>query len=61
MPRLSVFARLANGHIAPDRVLEGQNTLLSRTMHGVAYDEKNDEIILPVAPDAQAPQKGAMK
>lgn len=44
-----MFARLANGHIAPDRVLEGQPTLLSRTMHGVAYDEKNDEIILPVA------------
>jgi DNA-binding beta-propeller fold protein YncE len=44
-----VFARLANGHAAPDRVIEGQPTLLSRTMHGVAYDEKNDEILLPVA------------
>jgi DNA-binding beta-propeller fold protein YncE len=44
-----VFARLANGHVAPDRVIEGQGTFLSRTMHGVAYDEINDEIILPVA------------
>jgi DNA-binding beta-propeller fold protein YncE len=44
-----VFARLANGHVAPDRVIEGQTTQLSRSMHGVAYDEKHDEIILPVA------------
>lgn len=35
--------------MAPDRVIEGQGTTLSRTMHGVAYDEVNDEIILPVA------------
>lgn len=44
-----MFAGLANGHFAPDRVIEGQGTLLSRTMHGVAYDEVHDEIILPVA------------
>jgi DNA-binding beta-propeller fold protein YncE len=35
--------------MAPDRVIEGQGTFLSRTMHGVAYDEVNDEIVLPVA------------
>jgi DNA-binding beta-propeller fold protein YncE len=35
--------------MAPDRVIEGQGTQLSRTMHGVAYDDVNDEIILPVA------------
>ena len=44
-----MFARLANGNVAPTRVIEGQRTNLSRTMHGIAYDEVNDEIILPVA------------
>jgi len=44
-----VFARLANGLTAPERVIEGQGTALSRTMHGVAYDEVNDEISIPVA------------
>lgn len=44
-----MFARLANGNVAPKRVIEGQTTKLSRTMHGIAYDEVNDEIIIPVA------------
>jgi DNA-binding beta-propeller fold protein YncE len=44
-----VFARLANGLVAPERVIEGQRTSLSRTMHGVAYDEVNDEMSIPVA------------
>jgi hypothetical protein len=35
--------------MAPDRVIEGQGTSLSRTMHGVAYDELHDEISIPVA------------
>jgi DNA-binding beta-propeller fold protein YncE len=49
VPRISVFARLANGNVAPNRVIEGQATNLSRTMHGIAYDDVNDEIIIPVA------------
>jgi hypothetical protein len=49
VPRISGFARLANGNVAPDRILEGQNTNLSRTMHGLAYDELHDEIVVPVA------------
>lgn len=49
MPRISAFARLANGNVAPNRTIEGQNTNLSRTMHGLAYDHINDEIIVPVA------------
>lgn len=49
MPRVSVFARLANGSVKPDRVIEGQGTALSRTMHGIAYDEVNDEMSIPVA------------
>jgi len=44
-----VFARLANGNVAPERVIEGQATRLSRTMHGIAYDEVRDEIVIPVA------------
>jgi hypothetical protein len=49
VPRISGFARLANGNAAPDRTIEGQNTSLSRTMHGLAYDDVHDEIIVPVA------------
>jgi len=49
VPRISAFARLANGNVAPDRIIEGQQTNLSRTMHGLAYDHVNDEIIVPVA------------
>lgn len=44
-----MFARLANGNVAPSRVIEGQATNLSRTMHGIAYDAVNDEIVIPVA------------
>jgi hypothetical protein len=44
-----VFARLANGNVAPKRVIEGQGTNLSRTMHGIAYDGIHDEIVIPVA------------
>lgn len=40
---------MANGNVAPDRIIEGQATHLSRTMHGLAYDPVNDEIIVPVA------------
>ena len=44
-----MFARLANGNVAPKRVIEGQATNLSRTMHGIAYDATHDEIVIPVA------------
>jgi hypothetical protein len=46
-PQIAVFARLANGQAAPIRSIEGQTTLLSRTMHGIAYDEVTDRIIVP--------------
>jgi hypothetical protein len=49
VPRISVFARVANGNVAPKRVIEGQATNLSRTMHGIAYDGIHDEIVIPVA------------
>jgi len=48
VPRILVFARLANGNMGPVRVIEGQGTHLSRTMHGIAYDAVHDEIIVPV-------------
>ena len=43
------FARLANGNVKPTRVLMGQTTKLSRTMHGIFYDAVHDEMVLPVA------------
>ena len=46
-PRIAAFARLANGNVAPNRVIQGQLTRLSRTTHGIAYDTTNDEIIAP--------------
>jgi len=49
VPRISGFARLANGNVTPDRIIEGQSTNLSRTMHGLAYDDLHDEIVVPVA------------
>ena len=49
VPRISGFARYASGNVAPDRTIEGQQTHLSRTMHGLAFDPVHDEIIVPVA------------
>ena len=46
-PRIAVFARLANGNVAPVRVIEGGRTRLSRTSHAIAFDEKRDEIAVP--------------
>jgi DNA-binding beta-propeller fold protein YncE len=48
-PRIAVFARLANGNAAPTRLITGQNTLLGRTIHGLAYDPSRDEIVAPNA------------
>jgi DNA-binding beta-propeller fold protein YncE len=46
-PRLAVFARQANGQVAPLRVLEGQKTEISRSLHGIYVDIPNDEIVIP--------------
>jgi hypothetical protein len=48
-PRISAFARLANGNAKPTRVIAGQTARVSRTMHGIFYDPKHDEIVVPVA------------
>lgn len=46
-PQIAVFARLAEGQAALSRRIEGQTTLLSRTMHSIAYDDVLDRIIVP--------------
>jgi DNA-binding beta-propeller fold protein YncE len=42
-----VFARLANGNAARNGAIEGQRTMLGRTMHGIDYDHLHDEIVVP--------------
>ena len=46
-PRLAVFARQANGQVAPLRVLEGKKTGISRSLHGIYVDIPNDEVVIP--------------
>jgi hypothetical protein len=38
---------MANGNRAPVRVIEGQETRMGRSIHGIAYDAVHDEIIVP--------------
>ena len=42
-----MFARLADGGAQRLRAIEGQATLLGRTMHAIAYDAIHDEIVVP--------------
>jgi DNA-binding beta-propeller fold protein YncE len=46
-PQIAVFARSADGNAPRTRAIEGQDTLLGRTMHGIDYDEARDEIVVP--------------
>jgi hypothetical protein len=48
-PQIAVFARLANGNAPAVRRIEGQKTMLARTMHSIVYDSIHDEIIVPNA------------
>jgi hypothetical protein len=52
-PQIAAFARLAGENTPPVRVLEGQKTLISRTMHGFSYNSRRDEIVV-MSPLAQA-------
>ena len=45
-PQIAAFARLAEENAAPTRLLAGQATLLSRTMHDIRYDAIHDEILV---------------
>jgi hypothetical protein len=40
---------LANGNAKPTRVISGQTTKVSRTMHGIFYNSRDDEVVVPVA------------
>jgi hypothetical protein len=42
-----VFARLADKGAERLRAIEGQRTLLGRTMHAISYDPIHDEIVVP--------------
>jgi hypothetical protein len=46
-PGLVAFARMADGGVKPLREIVGQNTLISRTVHDMAYDPVRDEILVP--------------
>jgi hypothetical protein len=46
-PQIAAFARLANGGAKPVRAIAGQNTLFTRTIHDMAYDDVKDEILVP--------------
>jgi len=46
-PQIAAFARLADKNTQPVRKIEGQKTLLGRTMHGFTYDEIHDEFTVP--------------
>jgi hypothetical protein len=46
-PQIAVFARAADGNAPRTRAIEGQDTMLGRTMHGIDYDEGRDEIVVP--------------
>jgi hypothetical protein len=52
-PQIAAFARLATENTPARRALEGQETLISRTMHDFQYDEIHDEIVVS-SPLAQA-------
>jgi hypothetical protein len=45
-PQIAAFARLAKENTPPTRVLEGEKTKISRTMHGFGYDGIHDEIVV---------------
>ena len=52
-PQIAAFARLAEGNAKATRKIEGQKTLLGRTIHAIHYDAIHDEIVVP-QPFAQA-------
>jgi hypothetical protein len=46
-PQIAAFARMAEGGADPVRRIEGQTTLLGRTMHAIHYNPIRDEIVVP--------------
>ena len=52
-PQIAAFARLAKENTLPERVIHGQKSRLSRTMHDIRYDAIHDEFVV-ANPFAQA-------
>jgi hypothetical protein len=48
-PQIAIFARLAKENTPYIRSIEGQKSLLGRTMHDFAYDPIHDEIVITSA------------
>ena len=46
-PQIAVFARVANGNAKPVRAIAGQKSLVSRSTHGIGYDEIRDVFVVP--------------
>jgi hypothetical protein len=46
-PQIAIFARLAEGGARPVRKVEGQGSMLGRTMHGIVYNPVQDEFTVP--------------
>jgi hypothetical protein len=45
-PQIAAFARLAGENSKPNRLIAGQQTRLSRTMHDIRYDPVHDEMLV---------------
>jgi len=45
-PQIATFARLAKENSQPERLIAGQKTFLSRTMHDIRYDAIHDEMLV---------------
>lgn len=46
-PQIAAFPRLAEENPKPTRAIAGQHTLITRTIHDMAYDPVRDEIVVP--------------
>src|SRR5581483_7340580 len=40
------FGSSSDKNTVPHRIIEGQNTLINRTIHSIAYDNIHDEIVV---------------
>jgi hypothetical protein len=45
--QIAAFARLANGNVKPTRAIFGENSRITRNIHGFTYDPVKDEIVVP--------------
>jgi DNA-binding beta-propeller fold protein YncE len=45
-PRVAAFARTADKNAVPVRSIEGNNTHLNRTVHGIGFDAIHDELVV---------------